>query len=319
MQATQGDWLPARAALHPTGLYFALRDIRTAELQDPFMQETIARVAARESVVQIAREDVGKGAAGTSPAGIVFHVSRCGSTLVSQLLKQHVGLVVYAEPLPVNEILLPPHKWPRAELVGALRSLGAAFARHARKPYVLKLTSWNTLFCDIVAEAFPDSPWVLCLRDPVEVGVSLLQRPAGWIWDGDEPAAPFRRYVDPEGAAQSREEYVARLYAAFCEAAGRLDPGRGRVVDYASLPAAVWETVAPHFSQAVDAPLRARMQAAAAMNAKAPVGRPEKFDADAATKKAAASVTLCQAIDELARPAFLRVQSRHAAAAAGRK
>ncbi len=124
MQATQGDWLPARAALHPTGLYFALRDIRTAELQDPFMQETIARVAARESVVQIAREDVGKGAAGTSPAGIVFHVSRCGSTLVSQLLKQHVGLVVYAEPLPVNEILLPPHKWPR---VGA--GCGAAFAR----------------------------------------------------------------------------------------------------------------------------------------------------------------------------------------------
>ncbi len=61
MQATQGDWLPARAALHPTGLYFALRDIRTAELQDPFMQETIARVPARESVVQIAREDVGKG------------------------------------------------------------------------------------------------------------------------------------------------------------------------------------------------------------------------------------------------------------------
>ncbi len=45
--------------------------------------------------------------------GIVFHVSRCGSTLVSQLLKQHVGVVVYAEPLPVNEILLPPHKWPR--------------------------------------------------------------------------------------------------------------------------------------------------------------------------------------------------------------
>src|SRR5262245_15048118 len=88
MQPTQGDWLPARAALHPTGLYLALRDIRTAELQDPFMQETIARVPARESVVQVARGDVGKGAAGTAPAGIVFHVSRCGSTLVSQLLKQ---------------------------------------------------------------------------------------------------------------------------------------------------------------------------------------------------------------------------------------
>src|SRR5688572_6130260 len=312
MQATQGDWLPARAALHPTGLYFALRDIRTAELQDPFMQETIARVPARESVVQIARRDVGKGAAGSSPAGIVFHVGRCGSTLVSQLLKQHVGLVVYAEPLPVNEILLPPHKWPRGELVAALRSLGAAFARHARKPYVLKLTSWNTLFCDVVAEAFPDSPWVLCLRDPVEVGVSLLHRPAGWIWDDGGPAPPFHRQIDPAGGAKSREEYLARLYAAFCEAAIRLDPARGLLVDYTTLPAAVWEAVAPHFSLAVDGTLRGRMQAAAAMNAKAPIGRPEKFAGDAGDKQAAAGEALRRAIDEHTRPALLRLRACHA-------
>jgi hypothetical protein len=142
--------------------------------------------------VQVAREDVGRGTAGTGPAGIVFHVARCGSTLVSQLLKQHVGLVVYAEPLPVNEILLPPAKWPRAEIVAALRSLGAAFERHARKPWVLKLTSWNTLFCDLVAEAFPSSPWVLCLRDPLEIAVSLLRQPAGWIWDEAGPGRAVR-------------------------------------------------------------------------------------------------------------------------------
>jgi hypothetical protein len=292
----------------------ALRDIRTAELQDPFIQETIARVPARESVVQIARKDVGKGAAGSSPAGIVFHVASCGSTLVSQLLKQHVGLVVYAEPMPVNEILLPPHKWPRTEIVAALRSLGAAFARHARKPYVLKLTSWNTLFCDVVAEAFPDSPWVLCLRDPVEVGVSLLQQPAGWVWDGAAPVAPFAKYIDPDGQARSREEYVARLFAAFCTAAGRLDPARGRLVDYSTLPAAVWERVAPHFSQTVDGAVQARMQAAAAMNSRAPIGRPEKFAGDARSRQAAAGEALRHAIGENARPALQRLQARHAPA-----
>jgi hypothetical protein len=314
MQATQGDWLPARAALHPTGLYFALREIRAAELQDPFLQETIARVPARESVVQVARGDVGKGTAGTAPAGIVFHVSRCGSTLVSQLLKQHVGIVVYAEPLPVNEILLPPHRWPRAELVRALRSLGAAFARHARKPYVLKLTSWNLLFCDVVAEAFPDSPWVLCLRDPVEVGVSLLRQPPGWIWEAGVPAPPFARHVDPGGIAPSREAYVARLYAAYCEAACRLDPRRGRLVEYPSLPAAVWQTVAPHFGQAMDEPLRARMHAAAAMDAKAPIGRPAAFGGDAAEKQAAAGESLRREVDLHARPALQRLMALHRAA-----
>src|SRR5215218_4239480 len=169
--------LPVRAALRPDGLYLALRDIAPAELRDAFMQETVLRVPAQDQVVHIAREDLGKTANGTAPAGIVFHVARCGSTLIAQLLKQLDGLVVYAEPLPVNEILLPPHRWPRHELVGALRSLGDAFARHARKPYVLKLSSWNTLLCDIVAEAFPASPWILSVRDPVEVGVSLLKQP----------------------------------------------------------------------------------------------------------------------------------------------
>lgn len=316
MQAMQGDWLPARAALHPTGLYFALREIRPAELQDPFMQETIARLPARESVVQVAREDLGKGAAGTAPAGIVFHVARCGSTLVSQLLKQHVGLVVYAEPLPVNEILLPPHRWPRADIVAALRSLGAAFARHARKPWVLKLTSWNTLFCDLVAEAFPATPWALCLRDPLEVAVSLLARPAGWIWDGDAPAAPFAKLVDPAGTRCTREEYAARVYAALCGQACRLDPAQGLLVDYATLPAAAWERIAPRFGLNVDAALRARMQAAARMNSKAPVGRPAAFAADAAAKQAAASAALREAVDGIARPALERLHHIHAGATA---
>ncbi len=311
MQAMQGDWLPARAALHPTGLYLALREIRPAELQDPFMQETIARVPARESVVQVAREDVGRGTAGTGPAGIVFHVARCGSTLVSQLLKQQMGAVVYAEPLPVNEVLLPPHKWPRAELVAALRSVGAAFDRHARRPWVWKLTSWNTLFCELVAEAFPATPWALVLRDPLEVAVSLLGTPAGWIWDDGRPAAAFSRFIDAEGASRSREEYVARLYGAFCDAAGRLDPAQGRLVDYAALPAATWETVAPHFGLAVDAAARARMQQASSMNSKAPVGRPEKFAGDGETKRAAAGEPLRSAVDSLARPALARLKARH--------
>lgn len=318
MQATQGDWLPARAALHPTGLYFALRDIRAADLQDPFMQETVARLPGRESVVQVARADVGRGTAGTAPAGIVFHVARCGSTLVSQLLKQDVGIVAYAEPLPVNEILLPPHRWPRAELVGALRSLGAAFARHARKPYVLKLTSWNLLFCDVVSEAFPGSPWALCLRDPVEVGVSLLRQPAGWIWDGGVPTAPFVKFVDPDGLAASREAYVARLYAAFCEAALRLDPARGLLVRYEALPAAAWQAVAPHFGRTVGALLRERMQAAAAMDAKAPIGRPAAFADDAPAKQSAAGEDLRREMELHARPALERLLARHAGAGAAR-
>ena len=154
--------------------------------------------------MHVARDSVGWAPRDTAPVGIIFHVARCGSTLLSQSLKRLDGLVVYAEPQPVNEILAPPHKWPRADLVAALRTLGAAFARHARGPYVLKLSSWNTLYCDIVAEAFPETPWVLSLRDPVEVGVSLLASPPGWFQGTAEAARGLVAQVDPGRAAKSR-------------------------------------------------------------------------------------------------------------------
>jgi hypothetical protein len=307
MHETEANWLPARAALHADGLYLALRNIHPDELQDAFMQESIARVAAREAVVQIAKADIGKAGADTAPAGLIFHVARCGSTLISQMLKQRGGLVVYAEPLPVNEILLPPHHWPRHDLIAALRSLGNAFARHARMGYVLKFTSWNTFFCDMLAEAFPRSPWVLSIRDPIEVAVSLLDQPPGWLRDAAGPNRQFSGFVDPDGATGSPEEYVARLYGAFCEAACRLDARRGRLIRYESLPAAAWEVVAPHFSMSIDGPQRQRMAQAARLNSKSPVGKASEFSFDAARKQAVASATLRQAIDRFARPPLERL------------
>ncbi len=301
-----------RAALRPDGLYLALRDIRPAELQDAFMQETVTRVPATETIVHIAREDLGKAAADTAPAGLVFHVARCGSTLISQLLKKHEPLVVYAEPLPVNEILVPPHPWPRKDLVAALRSLGDALARHAQGPYVLKLSSWNTFFCDILAEAFPATPWVLSIRDPVEVGVSILKDLPAWLRDSLGGNGPFSRLVDPEDASQSPEESVARLYGAFCEAAARLDPGRGRLVPYEALPAAVWEIVAPHFSLTIDAGQRSRMAEAARTHAKSPLGKAAPFVRDDRPKQAAASAVLRQAMESFARPALDKLKRVHA-------
>jgi hypothetical protein len=304
----QGHQLPARAVLRPDGLYLALRDIPAAELRDAFMQETVTRVPAAESFVHIAREDLGKVAIDSAPAGIVFHVARCGSTLISQLLKQHEGCVVYAEPLPVNELLLPPHSYPRHELVASLRSLGNAFARHAGKPYVLKLSSWNTLFCDLVAEAFPSAPWALSVRDPIEVGVSVLAQPPGWMQGNAGASGVLRSHVDPTGASSSPAEFAARLYGAFCETAARLDARRGKLIRYEALPGAVWEMLAPHFSLPVDDALRQRMAQAARVNAKAPIGKTTAFANDSATKQAAATVELRESVALFAQPALQRLE-----------
>lgn len=311
MQQDEEAGLPVRAGLAPTGLYLALRQIGRDQLQDAFMQETVARVPAADRIVHVDREP-GRPAREMAPVGIVFHVARCGSTLLSQSLKRLDHLVVYAEPQPLNEILAPPHRCPRAELIGALRALGAAFARHARGRYVLKLSSWNTLYCDIVTEAFPDTPWVLSLRDPVEVSVSLLANPPGW-WQGAAGATRgLAAHVDPQGAAKSREEFAARVYGAFCAAAAGLDPRRGRLVAYEALPAAVWEIVAPHFSLLVDPSHRERIAEGARRHAKAAPGTVTTFESDVASKQRAASAELRRAIDSLARPQLERLLRLHA-------
>jgi len=312
MQRSQQAGLPVRAGLHPTGLYIALRNIGPENLQDAFMQETITRVSASETVVHVARDELGIAAPDNAPAGIIFHVARCGSTLISQSLKKLDNLVVYAEPQAVNEILAPPHRWPRADLVAAIRALGGAFARHAGRPYVLKLSSWNSLFCDIVAEAFPETNWVLTLRDPVEVGVSLLRQPPGWLGGSTEASRSLIEIMAPENRPMSPEERVARAYGAFCAAAARLDPSRGRLVDYETLPTAVWDTVAPHFSLPVDARQRAEIEQGARVNAKAPLGSSGEYAPDAATKQSTASLELRGAIDRFARPHLERLVRLHA-------
>ena len=222
--------LPVRAALHPTGLYLALRQIGAggaagrlhagddraySRLREPSFMSPGTSSAER-------RRD-------TAPAGIIFHVARCGSTLISQSLKQLDNLVVYAEPQPVNEILAPPHRWPRAELVAALRTLGARLRPpRARAVRAEAEQLEHAASATSSTEAFPETHWVLSLRDPVEVGVSLLRQPPGWLQRHGGGVARPRRDRRSGGSPGVTAKSSSRAHTArSATAAARLDAGRG--------------------------------------------------------------------------------------------
>jgi hypothetical protein len=276
-------------------------------LQDPFMSETVQRAAARRVLRHIPVPDLGRLGADASPAGLIFHVARCGSTLVSQMLKQHPHISVYSEPQSFNELLVSARLFDRAFVVAALRSLGGCFARHAGQQYSVKLSSWNTLYCDILCEAFPSTPWALCVRDPVEVCVSLLQQRPGWMRDAEGAHDPLAGLVE---TAPSTEMYVARTFAAFCGAATRLDPARGLIIAYETLPDAVWTALCGRFGLAVDQDDLRRMAEVALGHAKAPVGRAKPFVPDSKSKTASASPALIEAVEAYARPALQQLIAR---------
>lgn len=300
--------LPVRAALHETGLYLALQAIAPDELRDPFMQQTVTRLRIPDTLVQVAPAEIGVVDPRTAPAGIIFHVGRCGSTLISQSLKQHGDVVVYSEPLSFNELLSLGAPWSRAQMVAALRSLGEAFAVHAGKRYVLKLSSWSTLFCDVVAEAFPATPWAFSIRDPIEVGEAILRTPPPWFLGGAAPAEHITRAIDPSGSAQTPEAFFAMMYGAFCDAILRLERRHGALVRHEHLPQAIVDVLAPHFGLPVDEARTARMIASASHYAKAPLGRETSFVDDSVAKRAAASPALRTAVERFAAPSLQRLE-----------
>lgn len=300
--------LPARSALGPTGLHLALVDIPAEELTDPFLHETIKRLPRPQSIVHTPTAELGHAPTTAAPAGLIFHVSRCGSTLVSQLLKQHDNLVVYTEPLAVNELLVAPHAGSRSDRAAALRTLGAQFAAHAQRPYVLKLSSWNLFYGHVLLEAFPQTPWVVCVREPLEVCVSLQQSQPSWLREGN--AALFADAFDAATMKGPTEQRIGRFFAAFCESASHLDRTRGLLIDYEALPSVVMDRLAPHFKLPLSATARQRMIDTAQLNSKSKPGDHTRFAPDAQRKRAAASDTLRQAVDSIARPAYQSLKDR---------
>ncbi len=302
------SFFPIKAERLDAGLGLRLRSISGSEFQDPFCHETIERCDfgdARDLFVEREQlEDVAWNIDGADPCGIIFHVARCGSTLQAQLLKQIAGLTVYSEPPAINDVLMPPSDWNRRETVAALRIIGRLLSEHASGPFVLKLRSWNTLFCDIVAEAFPTSPWAFSIRDPVEVGVSVLTRPPTWMRAFHNPMNPFSPYVSRSMRPSSPEDYAARMFAAFCRAIATLDYSRGLLVNYQELPNSVWDAIIPHFAiDATDAE-RQQMDNVSQTYSKCALGERILFHSDSFAKQDAASPALRFAVQTAALPAL---------------
>src|SRR5271157_2004467 len=165
-------------------------DLTAERFVDPFFDETVARWVSGPDARPLVRTGLEALVALDSepslePAGMIFHLSRCGSTLVSRLLCAVPGAVVLAEPAPLNALLrLDPDRVDEATLVRLVRLLVRALGRcrHGdERQLVLKCTSWNIRRRAVLAAAFPETPWIWVQRDPVRVLASLLAEPPGWL------------------------------------------------------------------------------------------------------------------------------------------
>ena len=204
----------------------------------------------------------------SEPAGLIFHTSRCGSTLVCNMLAQVPGTAVISEPRIVDELLRAPggsrgHSRP----LGPLRLLPPSPGPAARA--VVKLDSWATRYLGLVRAAFPGAPWVFVHREPADVVASQVHTPGMAYARGMLGSALFG--IDLQHALQMPfAEYCAIVTATILtDALGNLDAA-GCFVGYEDLPDAVLSRILPHFGIEADAAAREAMRTTAWLDAKRP-------------------------------------------------
>lgn len=109
------------------------------------------------------------------PSVIIFHISRCGSTLLSQLLSLSGRNIVLSEVPFLDEILRLPYKHKKISEDASNRLFKATLAFYGRKRETweehlfIKADSWHILFYKRLRRMFPDVLFVLLYRNPGEV------------------------------------------------------------------------------------------------------------------------------------------------------
>jgi hypothetical protein len=271
-------WLPAQAV----GPAIDWAHFAGAPLSEPFFTESARRAAARpfnrlfRHVTRIG-DFVRQAEAGDSlaPDGFIFHMSRCGSTLVAQMLAALPGVVMVSEAAPLDAVV-------RLGAPEPLKAMVAALGRRRsgdESRYFIKLDFAHALALPLFRAAFPGTPWLFLYRDPVEVLVSQMRMRG--------TQALTRPDLPPE-------ESCAQLLAAVCEAAvDEIGRGGGLTVNHAALPGAM-ARILGHFGIACGAAEEALMAPASRRDAKSPAA---EFAADAEAKRTRATAAVRRAAE----------------------
>nr|WP_298930243.1 hypothetical protein [uncultured Erythrobacter sp.] len=171
----------------------------------------------------------------------IFHVARCGSTLLTQNVKNTGGFIALSEPGFVGKLLNRFEHMLEPEIQRKyLRATIAAWQDWSAKQNKQLLIKFNSLTGQAVSTVFSElqnAQFVFLFREPVAVLESLTRKPPAYVKNGEkariEGALPEFEAVD-----QSTQAYFAAR--AYCEALrsfeGLIDP-RLLAIEYDDLQA----------------------------------------------------------------------------------
>lgn len=182
------------------------------------------------------------------PRALIFHTSRCGSTLFAKALGRPPANVVMNQPGPLQHGFWSMLTNAFTEnLVGNDRNLDdfrklVSLMSQRRQPeqemVFVKFISWNVVYIDFIMRAFPGTPAIFLYRDPVEIIASVRKSATAVLEAKNRVQAELltglpRWAIDRIGPT----EYLARCYRRSFETVSAWNQSDLSLLDYSELTA----------------------------------------------------------------------------------
>ncbi len=272
-------WLPLRLSATAQNLQLSWLFTQQHRFTEPFFDDSIAvckRLFAENKAadkphtgIEVLLQPTPMPVAKTSV--ILHHVSRCGSTLIAQLMALNEQMIVLSEVPVLDDVLqlLPEQKKP-VYFNAALQWLSQC--RIGTEQQVLvKADAWQLFQHEHIKRSCPDAAYVLLYRHPYEVWQSHQKSRGMHMVPGMLPAnalpAPAHDLSpgDLDGyCAHVLEHYFRSMYQLA------VDHPQHLMLNYAQGPMALTLKTAQHAGIALSETLQAQMQTRSQFHAKRP-------------------------------------------------
>ncbi len=251
------------------------------------------------------------------PPGLIFHLSRCGSTLIAESLRLLDNCRVVSEPKALTDLFQA--KLDTKDRAFALRGLVHYFHRGLccnQEKLVVKFTSWLAAFFPDIQAALTESRSCFLIRNPLEILVSLVDSPPAWfdVMLGRGPIDPEQvgressSLEDPctslagrlaIHSGMSREELCARFLGLACQSMASTMK-RAAVIEYQNLLPQLFSRISPLFEIDINGLEASRIRMTAQLNPKTGI----RFRDDSQSKLARATPKLLETVDRFATPHY---------------
>lgn len=246
--ASLKNWYPITIDRNTKQVFW--RDLGIMRFTAPFFHMTLANQSREEQRTCITnllalaefRDSI-------APSAFIFHISRCGSTLITQMLSDLAHCIVLSEP-PILDAFFRTHRSGNENDLEVFRQLINVLGQKRfpeERHLIIKFDCWHIANINFVRRAFPNVPIIFLYRNPHHVLTSHQRQ------RGPQMIPNFidmvNLQIDSRHLPDSDfDAYTAQLLDQFfIEAIKESKKNKLNLVNYNQLPKIVWEKLLSEF------------------------------------------------------------------------